>query len=624
MQNFRLITVLILATVATLAATAVHATEWASSDSDWIPSGTMVTQSSEYSFRPDPNPDGVKNLWFATIPPAYLMDRAEFFAGNGLSGVMMDGIMNGWRGDVWKQPTRYTPGVEAPGGRIVGEDNPLFQLCRRMNERCREVGIEYNSVKVSFGTPIPDWFDDEAWAPILENFRQGAIFARMAGFAGMALDVEYVYPEYELSHPRYQVEGYPRDRLVAQAYTRGYQMMHAMITEFPDMINWQLPETVWSYGPLADAMFVGMLKALAERDAPGGLHASTELYCVTDPEELLLQLHAIDVTIREAIRQYGDEQTMDYWMRRCTLNTGMWPLGYYRHIADRRNRFLGYGGKYENFSDRIIGSYSDKSENYSPEDFRRQYAAARLICPRFTWVYCHGQVFWQMTEEEAERYHGCRGDRLPIVRNIDDYFAVLRDRVILDDENFARRAALVRDHGDLTFPGSPPFWWHIGPFPVEGNSAGGFVAHFAPEDSVDIHATYPAYPGSDAPDSTLRWRRFVTPEDGLVDLKARVSNLDFQLAYSAAWAEVDEPTRVQFRVGNNDFMQIFVNGEEVFARLSPRNVVRDHDTFWVNLPAGRSTILVKVGNLRRVWGFFLRVTDENGDAVESIRWVEPE
>ena len=594
-------------------ATVGYATEWASSDGDWIPSGTMVSHTTEYSFTADPEPERVKNLWFATIPPEYLMDRAEFFAANGLDGVMMDGIMGGWRVDVWRQPTGYTPDSHPAGGRIVGEDNPLLQVCRRMNERCREVGIEYNSVKNAFGTPVPDWFDDEGWAPIIENLRQGAIFARMGGFAGVSLDVEYVYPEYELSHPKYQGEGYPRERLMEQAGLRGYQMMEAMISEFPDMINWQLPEAVWAYGPLADAMFVGMLRSLAERDAPGGLHVSPEFYGVTDPEQLLLQLNAADAAVREAIRELGDDRIMDYWMRRCTMNTGMWPLGHYRSITDRRGNFLGYGGRYENYSDRIVGSYSDKSDNYPPEEFRRQYAAARMICPRFTWVYCHGQVFWQMTPEERARYHGSRGDTLPIVRNLDDYFAVLRDPVILNDESFAQRAALVRDHGDLSFPGSPPAWWHLGPFNIETHSAGGFVTKRAPEDSMDVHGQCEG----------MSWRRVPTGADGLVDLKAAVSNEDFQLAYSAAWAEVDEPTRVQFRVGNNDFMQIFVNGEEIFARLTPRSAVRDHDTFWVNLPAGRSTILVKVGNLRRAWSFYLRVTDESGNAVPGLRWVEP-
>jgi len=177
-------------------------------DTRWLPAGAIVSESESFSYVPDPDPDRVKLILFATISPAYLAEKAEVFVRNGIHGVMMNGIMGGWKADIWKQPTGYTP--DTPPGRIVGEQNPLLQLCKRMNDRCRAAGMNYNSIKVSFGKPVPDWFDDDEWGRMAERFRQCAIFARDGGFAGVSLDVEYIYPVYELEYPAYQVEGYPR------------------------------------------------------------------------------------------------------------------------------------------------------------------------------------------------------------------------------------------------------------------------------------------------------------------------------------------------------------------------------------------------------------------------------
>ncbi len=140
------------------------------------------------AFVPDPNPDRVKNVMFMTVPPNYLHDHAEFFAKNRIDGIMMNNLVGGWESDIWALPTTYAP--DAPKGRVVGPGNPLFQMCKRANERCRALGVSHNSVKIAFSRALPDWFDDAEWTRTAERFRQVAIFARDAGFAGIALDAE--------------------------------------------------------------------------------------------------------------------------------------------------------------------------------------------------------------------------------------------------------------------------------------------------------------------------------------------------------------------------------------------------------------------------------------------------
>ena len=127
---------------------------------EWLPPGAIVSESMSAQPTPDQDPERVSLLLFATIPPGYLAERAEFFVANGVEGVMMDGIMGGWASNIWEQPRGFTPG--GPRRRMVGEGNPLFQACKAMNERCRRVGMNYNSIKVAFSRSLPDWFDDDA------------------------------------------------------------------------------------------------------------------------------------------------------------------------------------------------------------------------------------------------------------------------------------------------------------------------------------------------------------------------------------------------------------------------------------------------------------------------------
>lgn len=571
-----------------------------------------------YSYAPDPVPERVKNVVFTTIAPEFLTDSAEYFARNGIDGFMMAGIMNNWNSDIWKQPSGYAP--DAPAGRVVGETNALFQVCKRMNERCAAVGITSNSIKVAFYSPLPDWFNDASWDSLCENFRQCAIFARDAGFAGIALDIEYIYPTYELTHEAYAAPDYPRDRLPSQARQRGYELMSAMVTEFPDMVNWHLPETVWTYGPVAVQLFAGMVDALAEADAPGGIHMCAEnMYNVTDPARLLDNTLSIDFAVRKALHKPGGERAFEYWMRRGSIATGMWPLGYYRMITDASGIMLGYSGRAETFGNRIVGSYADKSSNYSAQDFRRQYGAVRQFSREYSWIYGHGPVLWRMTEAERRRYHAAYNDTLPVDANLGAYLAVLTEKPIITDAMYAIRANLVRDRFPIVIPGTPARMWHIGPFPCRDD---GFRLVYEPERGVDLGSVYPTYSGYRESGPELLWKAAPIDMTSFVDLKELVSGQDSVLAYSVAWVEVPTALNATIRFGSNDYGAVFVNGREVFRSTRGRVALRDEDVIPVEFPPGRSEILVKCGNIRRAWGFYLRITDANGNTVPGLHWVE--
>jgi len=569
----------------------------------------------EARYLADPDSERVKTILFATIAPDLLYERADFFAQNGMHGFMMAHIMASWQDDIWKQPTVYTP--HAPAGRVVGEANLLLQKCRRTNQRCRELGIEYNSVKVAFYKNLPDWFDDAAWRALCENFYQCAVFSRMAQFSGITLDIEYIAEMYHLDYPAYQAAGYPRDRLRSQAHQRGYELMSAMIKGFPDMIFWLLPECMTMYGPLASDLFSGMVSALAEKDSPGGIHVCTEgTYTSTKPRVLFGLVYKTDVKSQQVLTTSGYQRALDYWRRRGSISPGLWPLGYYREILDAKGNRIGYAGKKEKFGDRIIGSYADKSENYSVEEFQRQYAAGRLLARRFVWIYCHGQVFWQLSKEEMERFHATAGDTLPVVENLQDYLTVMRHPKIVDDSSFANASRQVREHrGQNYFTGFAPNWRHLGPFAFDQKN---FAAPLAPEKTIDLQAEYATLSGSG------RWQKTPTDSSGYVDLAALYGNQKMPIAYSLAWLESAKKQPVPLGFGCNDCATVFVNGKAVFHFDGSRNAVIDEDIIPITLPAGRTQILVKCGDRGGShWGFYLRIMEQAGKNKPEVRWMEP-
>ncbi len=359
-----------------------------------------------------------RTLLFSPINVGYLRDHAAECARWGFRGFLFDGVMSSWSSDVWAADGQ-------PNTR--GEDDALLREVRACNAACRAVGIDSNFVKVAFYEPLPDWFDDAAWTKVTELFRQGARFTKLSGCAGLAVDTEYVAEQYDPAWKGYQAKPRPLAELKAKVHQRWQTVVAAMLQEYPTMPVLTLPEGMLYYGELYGDLFRATLQACAEADAPGGLHVMTEgTYHTTDAGGLANAVKRVDLWVAEEC----GPKLADYWRRRCTVALGAWPLGYYRDIQDKDGKFLGYSGKKEQFGDRVVGSYADKSEWYAPAVFTRQMAGLNSWSPRYNWVYGHGCVFWQWTEDDRRRYlagpHKVEGNSLlPTVKNLGEYLAAI-------------------------------------------------------------------------------------------------------------------------------------------------------------------------------------------------------
>ena len=371
-----------------------------------------------YEMVADTRPERPRTLLFSPMNANYLRDTAKSWSERGFRGFLFDGVMASCVSDVWA--TDGDP-------KTRGEDDGLYREIKACNDECRRHGIDSNFIKVAFYEELPDWFDDTAWARLAGNFREGARFARLSGCAGVAIDTEYVAQQYDLGWVGYTKVPRPAPELKAKARERWRTVVAGMLQEFPALVLLTLPEGMIHYGPLYNEVFAGMLQACADAAAPNGLHVMTEgTYHMTSPSALARYPGRVGTLIAEEF----PGPLADYWRRRCTVAMGAWPLGYYRAITDGTGKFVGWAGKQETFGDKIIGSYADKSEWYTPAVFKEQMAAMNTFCPRYNWIYGHGCVFWQWTEAELQKYQASvqrsvGNATLPTVANHAEYLEAI-------------------------------------------------------------------------------------------------------------------------------------------------------------------------------------------------------
>jgi hypothetical protein len=147
-------------------------------------------------------------------------------------------------------------------------------------------------------------------------------------------------------------------------------------------------------------------------------------------------------------------------------------------------------------------------------------------------------------------------------------------------------------------------WQICGPFDNLGWE--GHDRIYPPEEKVNLSASYEGKKGT-----PVSWRLNKTPEwKGFVDLKKEYDPSDFVCAYAVCWATLNNgPKDVLLRVGSNDSVKVFLNGEEVWNNKTERTASVDDDLIPVTLPQGTSEILLKIGQSGLNWGFYFRISE---------------
>lgn len=186
-------------------------------------------------------------------------------------------------------------------------------------------------------------------------------------------------------------------------------------------------------------------------------------------------------------------------------------------------------------------------------------------------------------------------------------------RWLLADLYFAQQDT-VRGREQLRLIGAPEEqqWLVIGPF--ENNN--GFLKKFPPEKKIDLSGTYKEK------STRLQWHHLDDgSRDGYINLAALFPQSNMAVAYALVYVKTSEQRTAQLQLGADEAVRVWLNDQEIWRMNRLRGAVIDDDIVNVTLQPGSNKILVKVVNRWSSWGFYFRVTDEEGKGMDGIEFV---
>ena len=165
--------------------------------------------------------------------------------------------------------------------------------------------------------------------------------------------------------------------------------------------------------------------------------------------------------------------------------------------------------------------------------------------------------------------------------------------------------AVIRKTGFIT----EDAWMVLGPFENAGGI--GFNTAYIPEDitEIDMAAKYEGLNGD------VRWQKGT--DDTMNGYISLGENVDWGVSYAFVTVFSPDEREVQFRFDSDDQGKVWVNTKEVFTVSEAHTARMDRYNFPVTLKSGKNTI--KVCEVEGYWGFYLRITDQNGKPFEDLK-----
>lgn len=140
-------------------------------------------------------------------------------------------------------------------------------------------------------------------------------------------------------------------------------------------------------------------------------------------------------------------------------------------------------------------------------------------------------------------------------------------------------------------------WWVVGPF--DNTDHKGLSIAFAPEAGFSEQNVFKG-----KSDSSISWKRYQDNTSGYIDFAKIFTPNEETVAYAYTTYHMEEAGKKTFGVGSNDGVKVWVNGKVMLNRPVSRKAEVNQDQFTVYLNKGENTILVKVDQLKRAWGFY--------------------
>ncbi len=557
-----------------------------------------------YSSGPEAGGDGPPLIAYAAAPHRYFDERAERVAG------LYDGLfftLGSWDEGVADQLGLHSAEPIATAWAAAAARN-LTHL--------RRAGAVENLLGVHFGESAP-WPSPETLLPPTYQQKMAHHFGRLGqvaaalGFRGVSIDIEYPSPRYVLDHDIYTFDGYGAEDIVAAAAAQGRAAARALLDAFPTAVVFLLPGEVRAR-PVERAFIQGILEAMAERDAPGGLHLGYErsygLYDAATQVAIPRAAHGwLEVDLSLAQRAY--------WRTRCSVAPGIWPL----HMVE-------------------TGASDYPCRPWSEElaELAAQLAILRRVATGYIWTYSmhplwhdHGpeatsvfgfnQAAFTGAPEAVAGWHEILAGRRAARPPADPRLAPLW-RAVADFD-----AGRINADGLCSRFGTPGTWQMIGlldnPSVRQAFSAREAV-HHAPAPYASVHGR----------DGMVRWFPFPNRDPtGSVDLRLPFAwyRTDDVSAHLACTVEATREVRTNLCIGWDDGLAVWLDDQLVFDRRAYGHahgglLYRDRWLFEEFVPLtispGKHCLALTSLNARGRWGFNLRMGDRDGYPAEGLRF----
>ena len=90
------------------------------------------------------------------------------------------------------------------------------------------------------------------------------------------------------------------------------------------------------------------------------------------------------------------------------------------------------------------------------------------------------------------------------------------------------------------------------------------------------------------------------------------------VAYAFVTYTSPDNREAQIRFDSDDQGKVWLNGEEVFTHTKTHSAELDRYIIPITLKQGKNSILVKVCQEEGGWGFYLRITEQNGQSIDDL------
>lgn len=140
-------------------------------------------------------------------------------------------------------------------------------------------------------------------------------------------------------------------------------------------------------------------------------------------------------------------------------------------------------------------------------------------------------------------------------------------------------------------------WWITGSF--DNKDLKGLATVFPPENGFDSTQIFTGKDGM-----KVGWRKHNETTTGYINFAKLFNPSEETVAYAFKKVYLAEAKTVTYGVGSNDGVKVWINGEVVLDRSISRRADPNQDVITVQMKKGENTILVKVDQLKRGWGFY--------------------